>query len=146
MRKIICILAVLTLILSMAACAKEAPAEVTVLPSTVPPETTEETTEATTEETTEETTEPAPTEPETVSAMAKAITEAGIPGAVSLSAGSFVCNDTLYRLLHRYAGSTVRVGFIHVPYLPRQAAEGVPSMALEKIIRALEAAISALDC
>ena len=71
MRKIICILAVLTLILSMAACAKEAPAEVTVLPSTVPPETTEETTEATTEETTEETTEPAPTEPETVSAMAK---------------------------------------------------------------------------
>ena len=81
-----------------------------------------------------------------VSAMAKAITEAGIPGAVSLSAGSFVCNDTLYRLLHRYAGSTVRVGFIHVPYLPRQAAEGVPSMALEEIIRALEAAISALDC
>ena len=48
MRKIICILAVLTLILSMAACAKEAPAEVTVLPSTVPPETTEETTETTT--------------------------------------------------------------------------------------------------
>lgn len=72
MRKTICILAVLTLILSMAACAKEAPAEVTVLPSTVSPETTEETTEATTEATTEETTEPAPTEPETVPGMAKA--------------------------------------------------------------------------
>lgn len=80
-----------------------------------------------------------------VTAMAEAIREAGIPGAVSLSAGSFVCNDTLYRLLRHYAGTGTRVGFLHVPYLPTQAKEGVPSMELERITKALTAAIGALD-
>lgn len=80
-----------------------------------------------------------------VSAMANAIREAGIPGAVSLSAGAFVCNDTLYRLLRHYAGTSVRVGFIHVPYLPQQAKEGVPSMELGTITAALTAATLALD-
>ena len=81
-----------------------------------------------------------------VSAMAKAIQDAGLPGQVSLSAGAFVCNDTLYRLLRHFAGTATRVGFIHVPYLPQQAKEGVPSMALEQITQALAAAISGLDC
>ena len=80
-----------------------------------------------------------------VAAMAKAIREADIPGAVSLTAGAFVCNDTLYRLLHHFAGTETRVGFIHVPFLPQQAAEGVPSMELDRIVSALTAAISALD-
>ena len=80
-----------------------------------------------------------------VSAMAEAIRAAGIPGQVSLSAGAFVCNDTLSRLLRHYAGTETRVGFIHVPFLPEQAKEGVPSMALEQIIAGLTAAVSALD-
>ena len=80
-----------------------------------------------------------------VSAMARAIRDAGLPGAVSLSAGAFVCNDTLYRLLYHFSGASTRVGFIHVPHLPQQAKPGAPSMELEQIIRALRAAISALD-
>lgn len=80
-----------------------------------------------------------------VAAMAQAIRDAQFPGAVSLTAGAFVCNDTLYRLLHHYAGTATRVGFIHVPFLPRQARDGVPSMELERIVQALTAAISALD-
>ena len=80
-----------------------------------------------------------------VSAMAEAIRAAGIPGQVSLSAGAFVCNDTLYRLLRHYAGTETRVGFIHVPFLPEQAKEGVPSMTLEQIIAGLTAAISVLN-
>lgn len=79
-----------------------------------------------------------------VSAMAEAIRAAGIPGQVSLSAGAFVCNDTLYRLLRHYEGTDTRVGFIHVPYLPEQAKEGVPSMTLERIVAGLTAAIGAL--
>lgn len=75
-----------------------------------------------------------------VMAMAQAIRDAGLPGTVSNSAGAFVCNDTLYTLLHHYAGTDVRVGFIHVPWLPEQ---GTPSLALEDTVRALEAAISA---
>ena len=76
-----------------------------------------------------------------VAEMAQAIREAGLPGAVSNTAGAFVCNDTLYTLLHRYAGTAVRVGFIHVPYLPQQ---GTPNLSLEQIAQALHAAISAL--
>lgn len=75
-----------------------------------------------------------------VMAMADAIQTAELPGQVSNSAGAFVCNDTLYGLLHHYAGTEVKVGFIHVPWLPEQ---GSPSMPLEKTAAALEAAIRA---
>ena len=73
-----------------------------------------------------------------VVAMVEHIAAAGIPAAVSNSAGAFVCNDTLYSLLHRFAGTPVAVGFIHVPYLPEQ---GEPSLPLEAITSALTAAI-----
>ena len=75
-----------------------------------------------------------------VVAMAEAIEAQGILATVSNSAGAFVCNDTLYGLLHHYAGTAVRVGFIHVPYIPEQ---GEPNMPLERITAALEAAITA---
>ena len=75
-----------------------------------------------------------------VEKMAQAIRDAGIDATVSNSAGAFVCNDTLYGLLHAFAGTEVRCGFIHVPYLPEQ---GEPSMALENITKALELAIAA---
>ena len=70
--------------------------------------------------------------------MAEAICAAGLPGAVSNSAGAFVCNDTLYLLLRHYEETAVKVGFIHVPYLPEQ---GSPSLSLEDTTRALLAAI-----
>ena len=73
-----------------------------------------------------------------VTEMAEAICAAGLPGMVSNSAGAFVCNDTLYLLLRHYEGTPVKVGFIHVPYLPEQ---GSPSLPLTDTVRALIAAI-----
>ena len=75
-----------------------------------------------------------------VAAMAQAIRDAGVPGTVSNSAGAFVCNDTLYLLLHHFADTATRVGFIHVPAAPHQHAVSLP---LEKTIQALISAISA---
>ena len=75
-----------------------------------------------------------------VMAMADAIQAAGLPGTVSNSAGAFVCNDTLYRLLHHYAGTEVKVGFVHVPYAPEQ---GNPCLPVDQTAAALEAAIRA---
>ena len=69
------------------------------------------------------------------------IRDAGLPGQVSNSAGAFVCNDTLYSLLHRYAGTDVKVGFVHVPYAPEQ---GQPNLPQEQTAAALEAAIRAV--
>ena len=73
-----------------------------------------------------------------VRAMAEAVCAEGIAGMVSNSAGAFVCNDTLYLLLHHYRNTPTKVGFVHVPYLPEQ---GTPSMPLEQITQALAAAI-----
>ena len=76
-----------------------------------------------------------------VNEMVSAISAVGVPSVASNSAGAFVCNDTLYALLHHYAGTATKVGFIHVPYLPEQ---GSPNLPLTDIVRALEAAISVL--
>lgn len=76
-----------------------------------------------------------------VEAMAQAIRDAGIPATVSNSAGAYVCNDVMYSLLHAFAGSRVKCGFIHVPYIP---AQGSPSLPLEKTVAALTAAMEAL--
>ena len=76
-----------------------------------------------------------------VSAMAAAIEAMGLPGAVSNTAGTFVCNDTLYTLLHHYQGTGVKVGFLHVPQLPEQ---GDPSLPLEDTVRAITAAIQSI--
>lgn len=76
--------------------------------------------------------------------MVAAISDAGIPANLSYSAGAFVCNDVLYTLLHHFDGTPTLAGFIHVPFLPEQAKENVPSLPLEKIVAALTAAIRAL--
>ena len=76
--------------------------------------------------------------------MVEAVKAAGVPCALSYSAGVFVCNDLLYTLLHHYDGTPVRVAFIHIPYLPEQAKEGVPSLPLNETVRGLTAAIEVL--
>lgn len=77
--------------------------------------------------------------------MVAAIKEKDIPAALSYSAGAFVCNDLLYTLLHAYQGTDVRVGFVHVPFLPTQVKdEQTPSLELDTIVTALTAAINAL--
>lgn len=76
-----------------------------------------------------------------VTAMVQAIRDAGVPGQVSNTAGTYVCNDVLYTLLHRFDGTDTKVCFIHVPYLPGQ---GEPNLPLEDTVKALVAAIEIL--
>ncbi len=85
-----------------------------------------------------------------IKAMLTALTEAGIPAHISFSAGSYVCNQVFYLLMHvlDQLRSSARAGFIHVPYLPAQAAvhPGAASMALDTMVAATELAIAcALD-
>ena len=77
--------------------------------------------------------------------MARAVKERGVPCALSYTAGTFVCNDLLYTLLHHYRDTDVKVGFVHIPYLPEQAGEGVPSMELNTVVEALTAMIGAMN-
>ena len=79
-----------------------------------------------------------------VKAIVKALRLRGFPSGVSQTAGTFVCNHVFYGLMHQTVGQSVKAGFIHVPFLPEQAAdrpERPPSMALRDIVDALRIAV-----
>ena len=75
--------------------------------------------------------------------MARAISELGIPSSVSYSAGTYVCNETLYTLLSRFDGTATRVGFIHIPYSKEQNKE--TCMDMSDIVKGLIAALNNID-
>jgi len=88
-----------------------------------------------------------------IKAIVRDLRAAGIPSSVSNSAGTFVCNHIFYGLMHRIAMHPVasssgvpylRGGFIHIPYLPEQAARipGAPSMSLATMTEALRIAVA----
>lgn len=79
-----------------------------------------------------------------IKAMVKAVREAGIAASVSQTAGTFVCNQVFYLLQHALAGTRIRSGFVHVPYLPEQVATtGQASMPLASIVEGLRVAVMA---
>ncbi len=56
-------------------------------------------------------------------AIEQALLAAGIPARLSTSAGSFLCNATLYTFLNcAQERPGTRCGFMHLPYLPEQVA------------------------
>ncbi|MBR3403153.1 MAG: pyroglutamyl-peptidase I [Parasporobacterium sp.] len=69
--------------------------------------------------------------------MAEAITQASMPAEVSYSAGTYVCNDLMYGLLHHYQGTGVKVGFIHVPELEGQKISDA-AQAITEAIKVLD--------
>jgi pyroglutamyl-peptidase len=74
----------------------------------------------------------------------KAWAENGIPGYVSNSAGTYICNQTLYEMLGIAESTTppILAAFVHLPYLPEQAAalgaDRTPSMAFDLMKRGIE--------
>jgi len=70
----------------------------------------------------------------------------GVPAYVSNTAGTYLCNQTLYATLHLLTERRhpARAGFIHVPLLPSMvAASGLeqPSMDAGLLVRAVEIAL-----
>jgi pyroglutamyl-peptidase len=72
-----------------------------------------------------------------------ALTAEGVPAYVSNSAGTYLCNQTLYSTLHAVtcAGRHTRVGFMHLPLSPAMVAAAnaeLPSMDVPLMLRGLE--------
>jgi len=88
-----------------------------------------------------------------VKACVAAVWAAGLPAAVSQTAGTFVCNHVFYGLMHLIATELphVRGGFVHVPYAPEQVLTGgepclpIPSVAQALRIIAATAATVGVD-
>jgi pyroglutamyl-peptidase len=81
-----------------------------------------------------------------IKAIVHALRARGLVAGVSQTAGTFVCNHVFYGLMHHAATQPqpIKAGFIHVPFLPEQAAarpDAPPSMALEDIIAGVKLAV-----
>ena len=78
--------------------------------------------------------------------IVEAIKDAGVPAAVSLSAGAFLCNHIFYVAQNRLKGTKVRSGFVHVPLMDEQAGEfpGLPTMQLDQMVKAVRAMLEVL--
>lgn len=68
--------------------------------------------------------------------------ECGISAKLSYSAGTYVCNEVFYRVLHLAERKyfNMRCGFIHVPYIEEQLSnkpKGTPYMQRAMITKAL---------
>lgn len=78
-----------------------------------------------------------------------ALVAEGIPAYASYTAGTYLCNFTLYTTLHALAGSLrpVPAGFIHLPFLPAMVAAHdleEPSMDVAVSRRAVEIALDVI--
>ena len=78
--------------------------------------------------------------------IVKAINDAGVPAAVSLSAGAFLCNHVFYVAQDHFKGTKVRSGFVHVPLMDEQAGEfpGLPTMPLDQLVKAVRTMLEVL--
>ncbi|HSW05825.1 pyroglutamyl-peptidase I [Aquabacterium sp.] len=80
-----------------------------------------------------------------IKAISAGLLQAGLPAEVSQTAGTFVCNQVFYGLMHRLqAMPAIRGGFIHLPPLPEQAARhpGSRTLALDEQVRAIQLALT----
>ena len=81
-----------------------------------------------------------------INKMVEAIKAKGVPAAVSLSAGAFLCNHVFYIAQNKFVGTKVRSGFVHVPLMDSQAPEfpGLPTMPLDQMVTAVRAMLEVL--
>ncbi len=73
----------------------------------------------------------------------------GIPASVSNSAGTFICNHVAYGMAHlaKLKYPNMKTGFIHIPFIPEQVLNksNMPSLSLDRIIKALEMSIQTIS-
>lgn len=79
-------------------------------------------------------------------ALVERLLAKGIPASLSYSAGTYVCNEVFYRLMHLVAVRYPKMlgGFIHVPYDTKQAARlpaPPPSLPVAIVAQGLQEAI-----
>ncbi|MEU9519532.1 pyroglutamyl-peptidase I [Streptomyces sp. NPDC048224] len=80
-----------------------------------------------------------------VKACVAAMREAGVPAAVSNTAGTFVCNHVAYGLGHLVATEFPRLrgGFAHVPWAPEQVPDGTaPALPPATVAHGLRALLA----
>lgn len=78
------------------------------------------------------------------------LTEAGYPAQISNTAGTYLCNNTMYSVLHELNGLGLNIpaGFIHVPAsheLALNSKKNIASWSDQDLLTSIELIIEALD-
>ena len=76
--------------------------------------------------------------------ISQSLTAVKIPVAISLSAGSFLCNHIFYSMQHHLHGKGAHSGFIHLPLISEQSNE-FPNLATIELKMMLKAINTILD-
>ncbi|MDQ0171726.1 pyroglutamyl-peptidase I [Paenibacillus tundrae] len=80
-----------------------------------------------------------------IRSMVNELTAAGIPAAVSNTAGTYICNNTMYRVLDwiRLEQLPIRAGFVHFPASTEMAVQqfSVPSLPIDMMLDGLRVMI-----
>lgn len=79
--------------------------------------------------------------------MVNRLKEAGIPASISYTAGTFICNNTMYALLDyiRTQQPSMLGGFVHFPACTEMAADkpSLPTLGHETMLKGLEIIVKA---
>lgn len=67
-----------------------------------------------------------------------------LPVQLEFASGGYVCNEIFYRAAHAYAGTTTKVGFVHVPLLSEMVFDESLARPLEETSAILKAIIECL--
>ncbi|OCA82426.1 pyroglutamyl-peptidase I [Bacillus sp. FJAT-27225] len=82
--------------------------------------------------------------------MVNVLKENGYPAEISNSAGTYLCNNVMYSVLHELtvSGRTIPAGFIHIPASHELAISGkkaMPSWSESDLLEAVKIAINCLE-
>lgn len=85
-----------------------------------------------------------------VKVLYDALIHQNIPAELSLTAGSYLCNQVFFHLMHRTSEDQgiLSAGFIHLPSLPEQVIKRPnlgPSMSLDMVVDAIHIVLKVLD-
>lgn len=78
------------------------------------------------------------------------LNEKGYPAEISNTAGTYLCNNVMYNMLHKIksSGETKRAGFVHVPASHELAVASkrvLPSWSQADLTEAVKVVVSAMD-
>ncbi|WP_078430263.1 pyroglutamyl-peptidase I [Alkalihalobacterium alkalinitrilicum] len=80
--------------------------------------------------------------------MVERLVSEGIPAQISNTAGTYICNNTLYGVLHHIQQNelNIKAGFVHFPATPDMVTTrpNIPSMSLNEQIRSLKVMVEAI--
>lgn len=78
-------------------------------------------------------------------ALVKRLQKLGCSVHLGYCTGGYVCNDIFYMAARHFAGSNVKVGFIHVPLLPEMVFDEKLALPLEETVKILRQIIEELS-